>query len=133
MPKHPDLPLTNCFCGSAKPYTQCCQRYHEGTPAPTAEALMRSRYTAYVLKLEAYLLETWHPDTRPGALDLIDDTSTKWLGLAVKSHKTIGNRNATVEFVARYKVAGKAERLHEISRFILEDDRWYYLDGQHQN
>jgi SEC-C motif-containing protein len=90
---------------------------------------MRSRYTAYVLKLEDYLLKTWHPDTRPAALDLAKETSTKWLGLEIKRFEVTGEDTAMVEFVARYKVNGKAERLHEISKFV-KLDKWYYLDGE---
>lgn len=89
---------------------------------------MRSRYTAYVLKLEDYLLATWHPDTRPDALDLADD-DTKWLGLEIKRQQESGDA-AVVEFVARYKVAGRAHRLHEISRFERKDGRWFYVDGE---
>ncbi len=87
---------------------------------------MRSRYAAYVLKLASYLLATWHPSTRPSSIDL--DTP-KWLGLQVRHHQETGD-TATVEFVARYKVGGKAHRLHEVSRFIREDGRWYYVDGE---
>ena len=89
---------------------------------------MRSRYSAYVLKLEAYLVATWHPDTRPSELDLTAD-DTKWLGLEVKKHALQDASHATVEFVARYRVAGKGHRLHELSRFVREDGRWYYVDG----
>lgn len=90
---------------------------------------MRSRYTAFVLGLEAYLLQTWHPETRPVALNLNEDTPTKWLGLQVKHIKTISETTATVEFVARYKVAGKAGRLHELSQFERIEGRWYYSVG----
>lgn len=90
---------------------------------------MRSRYSAYTLKLEEYLLQTWHADTRPDALDLANDTSTKWLGLLVMRTEIQSETTATVEFTARFKVNGKAERLHEISRFVLIVGRWYYLDG----
>ncbi|WP_338033153.1 YchJ family protein [Dechloromonas hankyongensis] len=89
---------------------------------------MRSRYCAYVLKLENYLLATWHPDTRPSELDLAADGS-KWLGLEVKKHLQSDDTHATVEFVARYRIAGKGHRLHETSRFVREDGRWYYRDG----
>ncbi|HLO61998.1 MAG TPA: YchJ family metal-binding protein [Azonexus sp.] len=89
---------------------------------------MRSRYSAYVLKLEDYLLATWHPDTRPSELDLAADGS-KWLGLEVKRHVVQDATHATVEFVARYRIAGKGHRLHETSRFVREGDRWYYRDG----
>ena len=117
----------DCPCGSGRNYRDCCQPYHEGQPAPTAEALMRSRYSAYVKRLAPYLLATWDAPTRPPALDLADDT--RWLGLEVKRHAAIGDDAAIVEFVARYKVAGRAFRLHETSRFVRRDGRWYYVDG----
>ena len=88
---------------------------------------MRSRYTAYVLGLEAYLLKTWHVDTRPAALNLSDDMNTKWLGLQVKRAENTSETTAIVEFVARYKIGGKAERLHEISQFVWVEGCWYYL------
>lgn len=88
---------------------------------------MRSRYSAYVLKLEDYLLATWHIDTRPASLGLEADT-VKWLGLEVKRHQESGGE-AMVEFVARYKAGGRAQRLHEISRFVREDAAWLYVDG----
>ncbi len=90
---------------------------------------MRSRYSAYVMKLEPYLLATWHASTRPAALNLIDDQA-RWLGLAVKRHSPQSDESAEVEFVARYKVGGRAYRLHEISRFVREAGRWYYVDGE---
>jgi SEC-C motif-containing protein len=120
-----------CPCGSAQPYTACCARYVEGNePAPTAEALMRSRYTAYTLQREDYLLVTWHPTTRPSALGLAEDAQTKWIGLDVKRHEQQDADHAVVEFVARYKVNGRAHRLHEVSRFERADRRWYYVDGE---
>ena len=117
-----------CPCG-ATDYAACCGRYHGGVPAPDAAALMRSRYSAYVLKLEAYLLATWHPGTRPATLDLAAD-NTRWLGLEVKKHDAEAADRATVEFVARYKIGGRAHRLHEISRFVREEGRWFYVDGE---
>ena len=99
-------------------------------PAPTAEALMRSRYTAYTLQLEDYLLATWHHYTRPSALGLAENMSTKWLGLEVKRHEQHGADSAIVEFVARYKENGRAHRLHEISSFEREGGRWLYLNGE---
>lgn len=90
---------------------------------------MRSRYSAYTLKLDDYLLQTWHADTRPDTLDLASDTATKWLGLKVISVEKQPEQTAKVEFIARFKVNGKAERMHEISRFVLIEGRWYYLDG----
>lgn len=121
---------TLCPCGSTKPYTYCCARYVEGNEsAPSAEALMRSRYTAYTLLREDYLLATWHPSTRPASLGLADDAATKWLGLEVKRHEQQDADHAIVEFVARYKVRGRAHRLHEVSRFVREQGRWFYVDG----
>lgn len=117
-----------CPCGGAD-YAHCCGRYHGGIPAPDAATLMRSRYSAYVLRLENYLLATWHPSTRPATLDLAAD-GTKWLGLEVKNHTEESADHATVEFVARYKIGGRAHRLHEISRFVREEEKWFYVDGE---
>ncbi len=89
---------------------------------------MRSRYSAYVLMLEPYLLATWHATTRPATLELAGDNS-KWLGLEVKKF-VAGENRATVEFVARYKIGGRAHRLHEVSRFVREEGKWYYLNGE---
>jgi SEC-C motif-containing protein len=123
----------NCPCGSGHALADCCGRYLAGGSLPaTAEALMRSRYSAYVLGDEAYLLATWHPDTRPASLDLDQEPPAKWLGLAVKRHEDEGDGRAVVEFVARYKIGGRAHRLHETSRFVLEQGRWWYLDGDCQ-
>ena len=116
-----------CPCGSARPLSECCGRYHAGTPAPDAESLMRSRYSAYVMRLTPYLLATWDAPTRPPALDLSGDT--RWLGLEVKRHAATGDDAAIVEFVARYRIAGRGHRLHELSRFVREDGRWFYVDG----
>jgi SEC-C motif-containing protein len=90
---------------------------------------MRSRYSAYVNRLEDYLLATWHASTRPAALNLAAGPQPKWLGLEVKA-QTQTDDAASVEFVARYKVGGRAQRLHEISRFVHENGCWYYLDGE---
>jgi len=123
-------PSDTCPCGSGKPYATCCGPLHAGDkPAPSAEALMRSRYAAYVLKLEDYLLATWHASTRPSELDLAADDS-KWLGLEVRAHQQQDETHATVDFVARYRIAGRGHRLHELSRFVREDGRWYYVDGE---
>lgn len=89
---------------------------------------MRARYSAYVLGLEDYLLATWHASTRPAALNLGDGPQAKWLGLEVKAHAA-SDDSATVEFDARCRVGGRAQRLHELSRFLREDGRWFYLDG----
>ena len=118
-----------CPCGRAAAYAACCEPLHCGAPAADAAALMRSRYSAYVLGLAAYLLATWHASTRPSTLDLNEVPQPKWLGLEVKRFETNGPDSAVVEFVARYRVGGRGQRLHETSRFVREDGRWYYVDG----
>jgi len=91
---------------------------------------MRSRYSAYVLGLEPYLLATWHPETRPATLKLSEDDATKWLGLSIKRFEETSKTTAIVEFVARFKVGGeRAQRLHEVSQFVLTD-YWYYVSGE---
>jgi len=110
-------------------YADCCGRFHVGRAvAPTAEALMRSRYSAYVLDQLDYLLATWHASTRP-ALLMPNEPGLRWLGLSVKAHTQQDESHAKVAFVARSKLAGRAHRLQEVSRFVREDGRWFYLDG----
>lgn len=130
MPGADILTGAACPCGSARALADCCGRYHAGLPAPDAESLMRSRYSAYVLGLEAYLRATWHPDTRPAALDLNETPRPQWLGLTVKAHVPLDATRATVAFVARYKLNGRAFKLHETSRFENLDGRWLYVDGE---
>jgi len=89
---------------------------------------MRSRYSAYVLGLADYLLETWHPATRPPIMEP-SPPGLRWLGLDVRRHVQVDETHATVEFVARSKLAGRASRLHEVSRFEKLDGRWMYVDG----
>ncbi|HEY0064815.1 MAG TPA: YchJ family metal-binding protein [Telluria sp.] len=134
-------PVT-CPCGGAS-LASCCGPYLAGQAVPqTAEALMRSRYTAYTQRNEAYLRATWHPSTLPNEPIVQEKERLQWLGLEVKSALRLRQRKAelpenqdadTVEFVARYKVNGRAHRLHELSRFVREDAdgvaRWFYLDG----
>jgi len=123
-----------CPCGSIKNFADCCGRYIDGKEtAPTAEALMRSRYSAYTLPREDYLMSSWHESTRPAQLDLAAEAPSKWLGLEIKRHEQQDPDHAVVEFVARYKVAGRAHRLHEVSRFVREDGRWFYMDGDIQS
>lgn len=143
-----------CPCGGAD-FAQCCAPYLQGAlAAPTAEKLMRSRYTAFTLQNEDYVRATWHASTRPQGRIFDQEEKQHWLGLEVKSDLRLRKRkeaaaiasstmvapqNAegqqwdTVEFVARYKIAGRAYRLHEISRFVCEQGvdgpRWYYVDG----
>lgn len=133
----PYPPTAPCPCGRVdarkKPFTYalCCGRYVEdfdSTPAPDAEHLMRSRYTAFVLEREAYLLATWAPGKRPSRVRF--DAGVKWLGLEVRAFAASDNDHATVEFVARQREAtGRAIRLHEHSRFVREEGRWFYVDG----
>ena len=107
-----------CVCGSGRAADACCARFHAGEPAPTPEALMRSRYSAFVLDLREYLLATWHPSQRPATLDF--EAGAKWLGLQVKAFQPTGAAMAEVEFVARFRVGGRAVRLHERSRPDLQ-------------
>ena len=125
-----------CPCGRvdakkrAAAYADCCGRFvdhFDTTAAPDAEHLMRSRYSAFVLTRADYLLATWHSSTRPASLDF--DVGAKWLGLEVREHKVTGAETAEVEFVARCRVDSRVVRLHERSRFVREDGRWFYVDG----
>jgi SEC-C motif domain protein len=121
---------TPCPCGSGQTYPACCGQYIEGKAIPeTAEQLMRSRYTAYTKGDSGWLSSTWHPSTRPA--DLSPDGRMRWIGLKILATDTGGarDRQGTVEFVARYKIAGRALRLHEHSRFERVDGRWFYVDG----
>ena len=119
-----------CPCGCNKKYTDCCGRYLDGSePAPTAEALMRSRFTAYTFVRENYLLATWHHSTRPASLELASEPRSIWLGLVVNRHEQPDPDHAVVEFVARYSVGGRAHRLHEISRFVRDAGQWFYVEG----
>lgn len=120
-----------CPCGRAGRYADCCGRWHAGPQhlqAPDAESLMRSRYSAFVLDLRDYLLATWHASTRPAAL-APPEPGLRWLGLEVKRHRAVDADHAVVEFVARSKLGGRAHRLHETSRFVRDDGRWFYVDG----
>jgi SEC-C motif-containing protein len=105
----------------------CCGQYHAGQPAPDAESLMRSRYSAFVQGDVPYLLATWHSSQRPAELTL--ETGGKWLGLEIKQHHITSADSAEVEFVARFRLGGKAVRQHERSRFVREESRWFYVDG----
>ena len=124
-------PQSRCPCGSGDIYGGCCLPLHRGRPAATAEALMRSRFSAFAVGDDQHLLRTWHPDTRPDTLDLDDTPGLRWLGLDVKRHEDGGDGSAVVEFVARHRIGGgKAKRLHEVSRFARVDGRWLYVDGE---
>ncbi|GAA3142279.1 YchJ family protein [Streptomyces echinatus] len=116
-----------CPCGLPRPYDACCGRFHAGSAsAPTAELLMRSRYSAFVRGDAAYLLRTWHPRTRPGRLDL--DPRTKWTGLEIldTAEGSAFHPTGTVTFRASYRGGS----LHERSRFERVDGAWVYVDGE---
>lgn len=127
-----------CPCGSARPYAGCCGPLHarhaaDGQlAAASPEALMRSRYTAFVLDLRDYLLASWHASTRPASLEP-PEPGLKWLGLDVKRAALQDADHGTVEFVARSKLGGRAHRLHELSRFVREGGQWFYVDGDLRN
>ena len=124
---------TGCPCGLPASFQDCCGRYINGQEAaPNAESLMRSRYAAYTMNNADYLLASWHVSTRPAELDLSrEERFVKWMALDILSTQAGGKDDeaGVVEFVARYKVNGRAQRLHEISRFRKEDGRWFYVDG----
>jgi SEC-C motif-containing protein len=122
----------DCPCGStdargrALPLAQCCGPLLAGELAPSAERLMRSRYSAFVLARLDYLLASWHASARPAQFEL--QPGVKWLGLQVREHALTGADTAEVEFVARYRVGGRAVRQQARSRFVREDWRWFYVD-----
>ena len=120
-----------CPCGTGLTYDDCCRRFHRapGT-APTAEELMRSRYSAFVKGLGSYLLHTWHPATRPPALDL--DDRVRWTGLEIVAVQdgTEGERRGVVEFRAHHTVDGVPGMLHEVSRFRRQGEMWTYVRGK---
>ncbi|MFZ0789698.1 MAG: YchJ family protein [Chromatiaceae bacterium] len=120
----------HCPCGSGRLYADCCGPFIAGTAVPaTAEQLMRSRYTAYTQGNADWLRETWHPATRPVSLDL--DEPVRWIGLEIVATESGGPHDdrGMVEFVARYKAGGRAQRIQERSRFERLDGRWCYVDG----
>ena len=125
-----------CPCGRADargrplPFTRCCGPYladFDHHAAPDAQALMRSRYSAFVLEDADYLLATWHASLRPP--ELAFEPGLKWLGLDLRAHRVADADHAEVEFVARSRLAGRGLRLHERSRFVREGGRWFYVDG----
>ena len=126
---------TPCPCGRKRQnqvlsLKHCCARYldhYDTHPAPDAESLMRSRYSAFVLERADYLKATWFKENCPGSIDF--DHGVKWLGLDIKRSKQMDSDHAEVEFVARSRLNGRATRLQETSRFIRENGRWFYVDG----
>ncbi|MGW7051427.1 YchJ family protein [Streptomyces sp. NPDC054887] len=119
-----------CPCGPAATYGACCGRFHSGAAAaPTAEALMRSRYSAFAVRDAAYLSRTWHPATRPRTLDL--DPAMRWQGLEIlaTTDGSAFHTTATVTFRAHYTHGGEAGSLHEQSRFERHEGAWVYVDA----
>jgi SEC-C motif domain protein len=117
-----------CPCGLGVPYADCCGAFHAGrAAAPTAERLMRSRYSAFAVGDAGYLLRTWHSSTRPAELEL--DGAIRWTGLDVLAATggTAFHSEGTVEFTAHYRVAGSAGTQHEVSLFTREGPLWTYL------
>jgi len=130
----PDFPAPGaddrCPCLSGETYGACCLPFHSGDAlAPTAERLMRSRYSAYVVGDAAYLQASWDPRTRPAALEL--DPAQRWYRLDILATARGGmlDTEGTVEFVAGYRLGGEAGRQHEVSRFIRSGRRWLYVDA----
>lgn len=121
--------MTRCPCGTGLPYADCCGPLHAGSPAPTAEALMRSRYSAFARGDVDHLLATWHPATRSPRLAL--DPQRRWTRLEVTARRGGGLLDAEgeVEFRAHSRQAGRDEVLAERSRFTRHDGRWVYVDG----
>ena len=121
--------MSLCPCGSGKALTECCGRYLSGEAAPTAEALMRSRYSAYVLNNHDYLTKTWHPDSCP---EQLGGTALKWIALEIVSTEQglEDDSEGKVSFIANFCDTVKGRRLHETSRFVRVDGNWVYLDGQ---
>ncbi len=118
---------TTCWCGNPD-RAGCCAPVLAGRPAATPEALMRARYSAYVTADTGFLLASWHPRTRPPHVHI--NPAQRWLGLKVRAAAVdAGNSAGTVEFVARFKIDGRGHRLHEHSRFVRENGRWLYVDG----
>lgn len=129
-------PDSRCPCGSGDTYGSCCGRFHlglgGGTAAPTAEALMRSRYSAFAVggpEMADYLLATWHPSTRPATLEL--DAATQWRRLDVVRVSAGGpfDSEGTVDFAAHWRDGAARGAQREHSRFIREGGRWFYLEG----
>ncbi|MGJ0203939.1 YchJ family metal-binding protein [Leucobacter sp. gxy201] len=123
--------LDPCPCGRGEPYSACCGPLHGGEPAPTAERLMRSRYSAFVLGLADYLLDTWHPRNRPEALEIDDEV--RWLRLLIEATEGGGpfDRAGVVEFTAIGRTPSGRFEQRERSRFERSgpERRWVYVDG----
>jgi len=123
-----------CPCGSGTPFSSCCLPVlNDHRLATTAEALMRSRYTAFVEKHEKHVLSSWHGSTRPKKLNF-EDHPVAWLGLEIHQCQEglTTDDHGTVDFTSSYLENGQLCRLRELSQFIKEDGLWYYLRGECQ-
>ncbi len=116
-----------CPCGSGLSFDACCRPYHQGERPPSPEALMRSRYSAFALSQRDYLLATWHATTRPPQLPL--DPETQWMSLVIVDAPVAQNEQGTVHFRATFREPGGWHVLEEVSRFVWEEGRWWYVDG----
>jgi len=119
--------MSQCPCQSGLAYSECCEPFHQGDAAPTPEALMRSRYSAFVTENSDYLLETWHKEYRPQTLEFAPHT--QWYGLQVLSASD-EEETGRVHFIATFREEGEWLQLEEKSRFEQVDGRWYYLAGE---
>lgn len=117
----------SCPCGSGTTFMSCCQPYHQGVAAPTPEALMRSRYTAFARQLSDYLLATWHASTRPAQLP--PEPDTQWQALTIVDAPAVQGARGSVHFRAYFREANRWHVLDEVSQFVLEAGRWWYVDG----
>ncbi len=118
-----------CPCGSGRAFAACCDPLHAGAAAPTAERLMRSRFSAFARGDAAYLLASWHPSTRPASLDLDDGTVWRRLQIVDTVAGGVDDETGVVEFRASFRTTEGAGLLHERSRFARVDRRWVYVDG----
>lgn len=122
---------SGCPCGSGQSYSRCCRPLHLRTAeAESAEALMRSRYSAFVKQLDGYLAHSWDPSSAPATVSF--RSGQRWTGLEIVSSELGGpqDETGTVEFIASYEIEGRSARLQERSRFVRHQGRWVYLDGE---
>ena len=119
----------SCPCGSGTIYQDCCRPLHQGQPASSPETLMRSRFSAFALQISSYLLDSWHPETRPKLLEL--DPNTEWKRLEILSTKS-DNSRGEVHFKATYYELDGWHLLEETSQFYLENNHWFYHSGDYQ-
>ncbi|KNC18187.1 hypothetical protein AC792_13010 [Arthrobacter sp. RIT-PI-e] len=118
-----------CPCGSQLTYQECCEPLHRGAGAPTALALMRSRFSAFALGLEGYLLDSWDPSTRPDTVDLDGDVEWRRLQIVDTALGGASDDTGVVEYRASFRRAGRPGLLQERSRFVRVRGRWRYVDG----